>query len=108
METGTLTALARAAHVSFTWLATGKGGPDDELVPDEDDRYPNRGKAATYARAIGELREEAIRQVLDRQYQLDGDLSVHDWLEEMTRENKLLGRGVGAPLTSSTKRSRRS
>ena len=74
MESRTLAALARAADVSFEWLATGSYGPS---VPD-DARYPSRARAVAAAHIVGysEAAITAVRGVID----LPADPGVDYWL----------------------------
>jgi len=74
MESRTLAALARAAKVSFEWLATGNYGP---TIP-EDPLYPSRSRAIAAAHIVGysEAAITAVRVVTD----LAADPGVDYWL----------------------------
>jgi transcriptional regulator with XRE-family HTH domain len=93
-EAVTLQKLAQALGVTHEWLVDGGGGareprgaareprgaaqdPRVEL----DDRYPNRLKAAEFAR--GQLPDAVIEQVLAEQLQADVDPDPIWWLDRM-------------------------
>lgn len=57
------------------------GGPSDAVI-EYDERYPNRGRAATAAQALG-YSEEAIREVQSMALKSDTDLEPEEWLDMM-------------------------
>lgn len=104
-EAWVVDALADAAQVNRTWLASGRGRPEDPPASFEvvrDDRYPNRAIAAKCARELGAASEEAIRNVQTHRLQNPGDMPAVWWLDRMRNEEENLHAGVlpGHPLGS--------
>ena len=83
-----------------TWRKSHPDTTPGEPTIDRDSRYPNRGRAAEFARASG-ISDEAIRAVMGVSLKSSADLNPIDWLEEMRAEDRRVRRGAvfqGSPL----------
>lgn len=92
MKTSEVAALARVAHVSPGWLATGEGEPGSVDAPSPertvvyDERYPNREKAL--APLIPELRPRTPARIRSVTFASYRDLSVLEWTRHILAEDE--------------------
>lgn len=96
-ETKTLIPLARAANVSFAWLAAGEGEPEPAST-ETPDRYPSRAIALRAANLVGWSEAMAIVASVDH---LPSDPGLDYWMALLRAKNlehaQLAPQGAGRP-----------